>query len=159
MDRQQLLDQARRLRDEGKSIRAIAAELGVHRSSVHRALRAFDTGQRTDPDKTDPVRRPGAAFVGRQREMAVLTAALDDAVSGTGRTVVLAGDPGIGKTRTAQEIAALARRRNALVLWGRCHEGQGAPPYWPWIQIVQSLLQSGSPLCTVPQTLTPYFGR
>ena len=57
-------------------------------------------------------------FVGRQREMAELTAALEDALSGRGRLVMLAGEPGIGKTRTAQELAVLAEQRGAQVLWG-----------------------------------------
>ena len=43
-------------------------------------------------------------FVGRQREMAELTSALDDALSDHGRLVMLVGEPGIGKTRTAQEL-------------------------------------------------------
>ena len=42
-----------------------------------------------------------AKFVGRQREMAELTAALEDALAGQGRLVMLVGEPGIGKTRTA----------------------------------------------------------
>jgi len=37
-------------------------------------------------------------FVGRQQEMSQMTAALDDALSGQGRVLVLAGEPGIGKT-------------------------------------------------------------
>ena len=61
--------------------------------------------------------RAGGIFVGRQREMAELTAALDDAMSGQGRIVMLAGEPGIGKTRTAQELATLAELRGAQVLW------------------------------------------
>ncbi len=71
-------------------------------------------------------------FVGRRREMAELSAALEDAMSGQGRLVMLAGEPGIGKTRTAQELAALAEQRGAQVLWGRCYEEEGTPPYWPW---------------------------
>ena len=47
-------------------------------------------------------------FVGRQREMAELRDALDDAVTGQGRSVMLAGEPGIGKTRTAQELGSHA---------------------------------------------------
>ena len=50
-----------------------------------------------------------SVFVGRQREMAELRAALDEAMSGHGRLVMLAGEPGIGKTRTAQELASQAR--------------------------------------------------
>ena len=60
-------------------------------------------------------------FVGRRREMAELKAPLDDAMSGRGRLVMLAGEPGIGKTRTAQELGVLAEQRGAQNLWGRCH--------------------------------------
>ena len=81
---------------------------------------------------SQPTRDITRAFVGRQREMAELTAALDDALSGHGRMVMLVGEPGIGKTRTAQELAALAEEQGAQVFWGRCYEEQGAPPYWPW---------------------------
>ena len=71
-------------------------------------------------------------FVGRHQELNQLKAALDDALSGQGQLVMLAGEPGIGKTRTAEELAMLAEQRGALVLWGRCYEEVGAPPYWPW---------------------------
>ncbi len=73
-------------------------------------------------------------FVGRQREMGELKACLEDALSGRGRLVTLVGEPGIGKTRTAQELATYAGLRSAQVLWGRCYEEQGMPPYWPWVQ-------------------------
>ena len=47
---------------------------------------------------------------------------------------MLVGEPGIGKTRTTQELETYARMRGAQVLWGRTHEAAGAPPYWPWLQ-------------------------
>ena len=71
----------------------------------------------------------------------MLEAALDDALSGQGRVVMLAGEPGIGKTRTVQESAVLAEARGAQVLWGRCYEEQGAPPYWPWVQAIRAYVQ------------------
>ena len=80
-------------------------------------------------------------FVGRQQEMAALKSALDDALSGRGRLVMLAGEPGIGKTRTAQELAALAETEGARVLWGWCYEEEGAPPYWPWVQAIRTYVQ------------------
>ena len=83
----------------------------------------------------------GGVFVGRQREMGELKAALEDALSGRGRLVTLVGEPGIGKTRTAQELATYAGLRQAQVLWGRCYEGQGAPPYWPWVQAIRSYVR------------------
>ncbi len=86
----------------------------------------------------------GGVFVGRLREMDDLQAALEDALSGRGRLVALSGEPGIGKTRTAQELAVLAEQRGALVLWGWCYEGEGAPPYWPWVQLMRAYVQQAS---------------
>lgn len=79
-------------------------------------------------------------FIGREREMAELTVALDSASERRGRMVMLVGEPGIGKTRTAEELADLAESRGGNVLWGRCPEERGAPPYWPWVQIIRSLI-------------------
>ena len=65
---------------------------------------------------------PADLFVGRQRELEVLHGAFEQACAGHGRIVMLAGEPGIGKTRTAQELAGHAAGREAAVLWGRCPE-------------------------------------
>ena len=73
-------------------------------------------------------------FVGREQELERLRKAFDNAVSGHGGLVMLVGEPGIGKTRTTQELETYAKMRGAQVLWGRTHESAGAPPYWPWIQ-------------------------
>jgi hypothetical protein len=83
-------------------------------------------------------------FVGRQREMAALQAALAEVLSGRGQFAVLAGEPGIGTTRTAQELAADAARQGADVLWGRRSETPGAPPYWPWAQLLRSYVLGGN---------------
>ncbi|HEY6418371.1 MAG TPA: AAA family ATPase [Candidatus Binataceae bacterium] len=79
----------------------------------------------------------GSVFVGREREMAELRAGFDEANSGRGRLFLLAGEPGIGKTRIADELAAHANAQGARVVWGRCWEGGGAPAYWPWIQVLR----------------------
>ncbi len=79
----------------------------------------------------------GLAFVGRASELATLRAAFADACAGRGRLVLLSGEPGIGKTRTCEELAAYARSRGARVLWGRCYEGEGAPAFWPWVQVLR----------------------
>ena len=92
----------------------------------------------------DVVRRPGRTtsgadvFVGRERELATLGAALEQTLEGRGQIVVLAGEPGIGKTRTAQVLARYAESRDVRVLWGRCREEPGAPPYWPWLQVLRA---------------------
>ena len=87
----------------------------------------------------------GGVFVGRQREMGELKAALEDALSGRGRLVTLVGEPGIGKTRTARELATYAGLRGAQVLWGRCYEEQGVPSYWPWVQAIRSYVREREP--------------
>ncbi|MCH8223696.1 MAG: protein kinase, partial [Chloroflexi bacterium] len=80
----------------------------------------------------------GGVFVGRHREMDQLKATFEDTLGGHGKMVALVGEPGIGKTRTAQELATYASMRGGQVLWGRCYEGGGAPSYWPWVQAIRS---------------------
>ncbi|MFQ6026171.1 MAG: AAA family ATPase [Dehalococcoidia bacterium] len=95
----------------------------------------------TEPVSTSPsLVGTSSGFVGRQEEMRELTSALEGALAGRGRLVMLAGEPGIGKTRTAQELASIAEPSGARILWGRCYEGEGAPPYWPWIKPLQSIM-------------------
>jgi len=84
-------------------------------------------------------------FVGREKEMDELRAGLEDSLSGRGRLMMLVGEPGIGKTRTSEEFATYARLRNVQVLWGRCYEGEGAPAYWPWVQIIRSYVHDKEP--------------
>ena len=135
MEREQFLEQVAALRREDKSIRVIAGELGVPKGRVERALKALFPRA---ADRSDMASRSASrVFIGRENEMSALTAALDEALSGHCQLVMLLGQPGIGKTRTSQELAFVAEERGAQVLWGRCYEGQGAPPYWPWIQIIR----------------------
>jgi tetratricopeptide (TPR) repeat protein len=68
----------------------------------------------------------------------LLRAALTDASGGHGRVVLVSGEPGIGKTRLAEELAAHAAAEGAEVRWGRCREGAGTPAFWPWIQILRA---------------------
>ncbi len=82
--------------------------------------------------------RSVAAFVGRERELAELRAGLDDVSASHGRLFLLSGEPGIGKTRLAEEISNDASARGMRVMWGRCWEGGGAPAYWPFIQILRA---------------------
>jgi DNA-binding SARP family transcriptional activator len=84
---------------------------------------------------------PRGAFVGRERELAELAGSLDDAFAGRGRLVLLAGEPGIGKSRLADELMGDARARGARVLVGRCWEAGGAPAYWPWVQALRRYLR------------------
>jgi eukaryotic-like serine/threonine-protein kinase len=89
-----------------------------------------------------PYQRTEAVFVGRHDELVELRAGLEDAVTGRGRFFLVVGEAGIGKTRLVEELAREAAERGHLVLWGRCWEGEGAAPYWPWIQVIRASLRS-----------------
>lgn len=88
-------------------------------------------------------RKPRAAslFVGRRQELAGMATALAAARGGRGQVVMLAGSGGIGKTCLAQQLATQAEGSGVAVLWGRCLEEPGAPPYWPWRQLIRSYLR------------------
>ena len=92
-----------------------------------------------------PEPQPGTLFVGRDRELDELIRGLDDATHGRGRLYLVAGEPGIGKSRLADELASRAREAGMRVLWGRGWEDAGAPPYWPWVQVLRSYLRTADP--------------
>jgi DNA-binding NarL/FixJ family response regulator len=93
----------------------------------------------------EPVIGPSVPFVGRGEELALLAERLVAVVAGQGSLVLLLGEPGIGKTRLLEELAATARARGVPVLWGRCYEGEGAPAYWPWVQVVRAYVGAHDP--------------
>ncbi len=85
-------------------------------------------------------------FIGRRVELADLEQALDAATRGRGFVALIAGEPGIGKTRLADELGSIALARAASVAWGRCWEAGGTPAYWPWTQILRALTaERGAP--------------
>jgi DNA-binding CsgD family transcriptional regulator len=79
-------------------------------------------------------------LVGRDAELRLLGKRISEAADGRGCSVLLAGEPGIGKTRLADAAAGRARRCGFRVVWGRCRETEGAPPFWPWVQILRGLV-------------------
>ncbi len=86
-----------------------------------------------------PCRRPD--FLDRDAELARVRSVLQGGLRGERRLVFLHGPPGIGKTRAAAEASAEAAAMGFDVHVGRAHEGGGAPPFWPWIQILRGLLK------------------
>ena len=106
-------------------------------TEVLEALSAVDPAALSASDsQLNPLDRLArGVFVGREAELERLRSAADEAFAGRGSVVMLVGEPGVGKTRTAQELDTYARMRGARVLWGRAHEASGAPAYWPWVQV------------------------
>jgi DNA-binding CsgD family transcriptional regulator len=71
-------------------------------------------------------------IVGRGQELAQLRAALVTAAAGDGRLMLLSGEPGIGKTRLAAAVAAMAAEYDMPVTSGYAVDDPGMPPLWPW---------------------------
>ncbi|WP_254848318.1 BTAD domain-containing putative transcriptional regulator, partial [Mycobacterium sp. SP-6446] len=100
------------------------------------------------PVPTDvPVKRPSlpavlagpGPFVGRGRELERLFTAWQAALAGGTNAVLIAGEPGVGKTRLAGEWSRQAYDQGALVIYGRCDEDLGAP-YQPFAEALRSLV-------------------
>ncbi|WP_437547329.1 AAA family ATPase [Sorangium sp. So ce367] len=78
--------------------------------------------------------------MGRDREQGWLDDLLGSALAGRSASALVAGEPGIGKTRLLEELAERARARGFAVAWGRGWELGQAPSFWPWIEILRALL-------------------
>jgi DNA-binding SARP family transcriptional activator len=84
-------------------------------------------------------------FTGRDGELDRLRAHMDEAAAGRGGVTMVMGEPGIGKTRLAEELSAEARHQGWSVLWGRCYEGSWTPPYTPFVEAIDSLVTGADP--------------
>lgn len=111
--------------------RAVAVRTGTPSPAVSLPLAA--------PEVVDcAVREP---LLGRSQELRALLARLGRAELGHGSLVLIEGEPGVGKTTLAEQLSAAAQQRGFEVIWGRAWEGGGAPPFWPWIQVLRAIAQ------------------
>ncbi|WP_444850909.1 BTAD domain-containing putative transcriptional regulator [Mycolicibacterium frederiksbergense] len=78
-------------------------------------------------------------FVGRSRELEQLVASWQATLTGGTRAVLIAGEPGVGKTRLAGEWSRQAHDHGAVVLYGRSDEDLGAP-YQPFAEALRALV-------------------
>ncbi|WP_367115245.1 AAA family ATPase [Actinophytocola sp.] len=71
----------------------------------------------------------------RDRELGRLRVAFDQAAAGSAAAVLISGDAGVGKTRLTDELASIARDKDAVVLTGRClDDGETGLPYLPFVE-------------------------
>ena len=135
----------------------LRAELGLAPSAPTRTLieRIRDAaGRRGDlPRSPTPailIRKPRSAFAGRDRQLGLLRAAWERAEAGSRELVLVGGEPGIGKTRLAVELARDAHAAGATVLHGRCYE-EALVPYQPFVEALRPLAR----LHEIPAELRP----
>ena len=85
-------------------------------------------------------------FVGREGELKQLQAAFDGALSGQGGLLMVAGEPGIGKTALCEQLATYAAMRGGKALVGHCYEeGSLSLPYLPFIEAIRSYVLAREP--------------
>jgi DNA-binding SARP family transcriptional activator len=141
--------QAEALESYQDARRALTEGLGIEPSlelrELEKAILQQDAGLTAVPvaeaaaESGDAAR---GAFVGREEELEELLQGFADAVAGRGRLYLLVGEPGIGKSRLADEVLRHARVHGAEALAGRCWEGGGAPAYWPWMQSIREYVRT-----------------
>jgi len=85
-------------------------------------------------------------LVGRDRELAAVADLLAAALAGDGRLVLCGGEPGIGRTRLAAELAVRATADGIPVAWGAAAEPDAGPPFLPWRQVLRGLPDIAGPL-------------
>ncbi len=85
---------------------------------------------------------PLTPYVEREAERASLRRLLDDTLVGHGRLALIAGEPGVGKSRLVAEIGDVAQARGMRQLTGHCVEMSGAPPYLPYVEIIEQVISS-----------------
>jgi DNA-binding SARP family transcriptional activator/tetratricopeptide (TPR) repeat protein len=129
--------------------RALVDGLGIEPSralrDLHQRVLSQDPVLELAPRSEPEAEVTRAAFVGRAEELAELVDGLEEAIAGHGRLFLLVGEPGIGKSRLADELTRLARARGTRVLVGRCWEAGGAPAYWPWVQSLRAYVREEEP--------------
>jgi class 3 adenylate cyclase len=85
---------------------------------------------------------PLTPLVGRDSEQADLRRAVDDALAGHGGVALVAGEAGVGKSRLVAEIGSAAGARGMRVLTGHCVEMDSAPPYLPYVEVIEHVISS-----------------
>ena len=133
------------LRQYQACVEVLQRELGVEPEPETRQV--YRDVLRRQPAPAQPpaatprmVARAEAPLVGRREEVARIGDALDIAAGRRGRTLVLLGEAGIGKSRLIEELAALGAQKGAPIFVGRCHETEQVLPFGPWVEILRAAL-------------------
>ncbi|MGH9036723.1 MAG: ATP-binding protein, partial [Acidimicrobiia bacterium] len=125
----------------------------VVRQRLAEAVAQEEPGKQPEalPEASAPTSRQTARlnrlsrFVGRSEELRALKRAVEGALQGRGSLIMVGGEPGIGKTRLAEEAGVYARLGGAQVLTGRCYEAESAVPYMPFVEAIRAYVATRPP--------------
>ena len=99
-------------------------------------------GRAAPVQRRDIMPPPLTPLVGRDSEQANLRRAVDEALGGRGGLALVAGEAGVGKSRLVAEIGGEAEGRGMRVLTGHCVEMDSAPPYLPYVEMIEQAISS-----------------
>jgi DNA-binding CsgD family transcriptional regulator/tetratricopeptide (TPR) repeat protein len=90
---------------------------------------------------TTPHRVLCPTLIGRETELAALDALFGEALRGAGRTALIGGDAGIGKTRLLAAFLAKGRSSGAQVLHGQCIKAEARRPFGPFVDSLRGVTE------------------
>ena len=137
--------------DSGEVRRRLAEASAIAEPSEEGDASPAETGAPAATRRTARLNRL-SRFVGRADELRDLKRAVEGALSGRGGLVMVSGEPGIGKTRLAEEAGVYARLGGAQVLVGRSYEAESSVSYMPFIEALRSYV-AGRPADAVREEL------
>src|SRR4051794_30298019 len=93
----------------------------------------------------DSAAQPRRPLVGREAELTLLRERLSGVAAGTGSVVLIAGEPGAGKTRLLDALVAEATSAGMVVLRGGSSDVAGMPPYLPFLEALGAYVRATDP--------------
>lgn len=135
-------------REQREELTRLARPTGHHSVSSGASVQ-LDDGDEYDTGAWSPAQvlpsggflgaLPSIPLVGRHRELERLLATVDAVRNGSGRLVMLVGEPGAGKTRLAQEATVRLREEGFLVAVGRSYQPEEQSPYYPFLDVLAAI--------------------
>ena len=122
-------------RDPGRSLKTLADRIAHAAPATTVPRRATESWYEHAPSFD-------ASLVGREREWDALRRAWEGALTGRSRTVLIEGEPGVGKSRLADDFMRWVTSQGGLVLRGRGYDARAGAPFGPMIEALRGTLDA-----------------
>jgi tetratricopeptide (TPR) repeat protein/transcriptional regulator with XRE-family HTH domain len=161
------LEKGERTTPHADTVRLLADALQLSprdRMTFEAAARHLAISQAVGRDTAPPAgsflgARPGGPLIAREEELGQILMTVGAVEQGEGRLVILTGEPGVGKTRLAQEVTVHIGNRGFALATGRCYEPEQVVPYYPFLDALTGALTAAPrPLRAAASSRWPYLG-